>query len=231
MIGRFFALGCLVVLLAAGTTFGQSVQLPTYNYSTVNTTVSVPDGGTAVMGGVKRGAWGQTSRGVPIAGKLPFVGRPFGNRAIGSRQSAGMMSTTVQIIDFQELEEQLMGGRIGRHTGHVDASPLDRRASHLSQNVARQHRVDWLSPEPRPESPAGPSLEEIRRRNVLANQERGEEAVFFFEKAEKAEADGKANVAKIYYRMASTRAEGEFKDMILAKMESLSSENLAARER
>ena len=60
-----------------------------------------------------------------------------------------------------------------------------------------------------------------RRRNVLAGQERKQEAVFFYEKGNAAFTSGKLNVSKIYYRMAANRAEGQLKAEILGKLHSV----------
>ena len=58
---------CVFSLLTLSTSVGraQVVQLPTFHYFTVNTTVSVPDRGSVYLGGVKRGAIRSSSRGIP----------------------------------------------------------------------------------------------------------------------------------------------------------------------
>ena len=50
---------------------GTTVQLPTFNFVTVTTTVSVPDGGTVLLGGIKRLSEGRNERGVPVLSKIP----------------------------------------------------------------------------------------------------------------------------------------------------------------
>ncbi len=47
-------------------THGMTVQLPTFSFVTVTTTVSVPDGGTVLLGGIKRLSEGRNEFGVPI---------------------------------------------------------------------------------------------------------------------------------------------------------------------
>ncbi|MBQ6108570.1 MAG: hypothetical protein IJK97_10210, partial [Thermoguttaceae bacterium] len=49
----------------SGSTTGTTVQLPEYSYVTVTTTVSVPDGGTILLGGIKRLSEGRNEKGVP----------------------------------------------------------------------------------------------------------------------------------------------------------------------
>ncbi len=66
---------------------GTTVQLPTFNFVTVTTTVSVPDGGTVLLGGIKRLSEGRSERGVPILSKIPYINRLFRN--IGHRPHDG----------------------------------------------------------------------------------------------------------------------------------------------
>ena len=51
------------------------LQLPTFSFVTVTTTVSVPDGGTVLLGGIKRLSEGRNEFGVPILSKLPYINR------------------------------------------------------------------------------------------------------------------------------------------------------------
>ncbi|MHB8969733.1 MAG: type II secretion system protein GspD [Pirellulaceae bacterium] len=83
---------------------GTTVQLPTFIYTTVSTTVSVPDGGTVLLGGIKRLNEGRTERGVPMLSKLPYINRLFKNVGIGRETQSLMMMVTPRII-IQEEEE------------------------------------------------------------------------------------------------------------------------------
>ena len=87
---------------------GTAVQLPTFSYVTVTTTVSVPDGGTVLLGGIKRLREGRNEFGVPILNKVPFVNRLFKNVGIGRETQSLMMMVTPRII-IQEEEEQKLG--------------------------------------------------------------------------------------------------------------------------
>ena len=58
-----------------------TVQQPVIETVNVSTTVSVPDGGTVLMGGIKRLKEGRTMSGVPILNKIPYVSRLF--RTVG----------------------------------------------------------------------------------------------------------------------------------------------------
>jgi general secretion pathway protein D len=57
------------------------VQLPETESSTLMTRVSVPDGGTLLMGGQRVTVEVEKEAGVPILSKIPVVGRLFSNRS------------------------------------------------------------------------------------------------------------------------------------------------------
>jgi general secretion pathway protein D len=83
---------------------GTTVQLPTFAFTTVSTTVSVPDGGTILLGGIKRLAEGRSERGVPMLSKIPYVSRLFRNVSMGRDARSLMLMVTPRII-IQEEEE------------------------------------------------------------------------------------------------------------------------------
>jgi len=89
------------------TSTGTTVQLPTFSYVTVTTTVSVPDGGTGLLGGIKRLSEGRSEFGVPLLNKLPYINRLFKNTAIGRETQSLMMMVTPRIIIQEEEEEKL----------------------------------------------------------------------------------------------------------------------------
>ncbi len=84
---------------------GTTVQLPTFANTTITTTVSVPDGGTVLLGGIKSMSEGRTERGVPFLSNIPYVNRLFTNVGIGRETNSLMMMVTPRII-IQEEEEQ-----------------------------------------------------------------------------------------------------------------------------
>jgi general secretion pathway protein D len=86
---------------------GTTVQLPTFQVITVNTTVSVPDGGTVLLGGIKRLSEGRNEFGVPLLSKVPYVDRLFRNVGIGRQTESLMMMVTPHIIIQEEEEERL----------------------------------------------------------------------------------------------------------------------------
>ena len=92
---------------SATTSEGITVQLPTFAIVSVSTTVSVPDGGTVLLGGIKRLSEGRNEFGVPILSKLPYINRLFKNVGIGRETQSLMMMVTPRIIIQEEEEERL----------------------------------------------------------------------------------------------------------------------------
>jgi general secretion pathway protein D len=92
---------------ATTTTDGVTVQLPNFSFVSVTTTVSVPDGGTVLLGGIKRLSEGRNEFGVPLLSKLPYIDRLFKNVGIGRETQSLMMMVTPRIIIQEEEEERL----------------------------------------------------------------------------------------------------------------------------
>ena len=86
---------------------GTTVQLPTFAFTSVITTVSVPDGGTVLLGGIKRLREGRNERGVPMLSKVPYISRLFRNVGIGRDAQSLMMMVTPRIIIQKEEEAKL----------------------------------------------------------------------------------------------------------------------------
>jgi type II secretory pathway component GspD/PulD (secretin) len=83
---------------------GFSVQLPIVQQAAVSTTVSVPDGGTLLLGGIRVTEESEVERGVPILNKVPYINRLFRNTATIKDTQTLMLLVTPRII-IQEEEE------------------------------------------------------------------------------------------------------------------------------
>jgi general secretion pathway protein D len=90
---------------------GTTIQLPEFIFTTVTTTVSVPDGGTVLLGGIKRLREGRNEFGVPILSKIPYINRLFKNVNLGRTTDSLMLMVTPRIIIQEEEEERLLGTR------------------------------------------------------------------------------------------------------------------------
>lgn len=156
---------------------GTTVQLPTFSFFTVSTSVSVPDRGSASLGGVNRMSSGSSTYG-------PFPT----NRASGTGASAGGMSVHVTIHDFDAMDTAVLR-QAGMTPAQIDSLRLGK-----TQN----------------ESVAG-SVADVRRQQIAAFDKQQQEAADYLRRGQAAEAEGKTNVAKIFYQMAARRASGELK--------------------
>ena len=90
-------------------TQGVTVQLPIIATTSVSTVVSVPDGGTILLGGIKRMTERRTERGVPFLSNVPYINRLFKNVSIGRETSNLMMMVTPRIIIQAEEEAAQIG--------------------------------------------------------------------------------------------------------------------------
>ncbi len=91
---------------------GVTIQLPVLATTSVNTVVSVPDGGTILMGGIRRMRENRIERGVPLLSSIPYVNRLFTNVGVSRETTNLMMMVTPRII-IQEEEEQKQIGVFG----------------------------------------------------------------------------------------------------------------------
>lgn len=122
---------------------GVTIQLPTISVFNVNTVVSVPDGGTMSLGGVSRYSGGQTSRGLPGFGGIPYVNRPFRNQAFGYDASSSRASVSVQIISLEEqaavvMREAERRAALRQPTDPNGSVEIQKRADFLSRHMGRK---------------------------------------------------------------------------------------------
>ena len=198
---RLSPIAVLGPLLIATSLGAQTVQQPVFEFFSTNTTVTVPDGGAALLGGVDSARFGSTSRGVPVLGKLPGVGRLFNNRAIGSEMNSSRNYVRARIIDLREMDEAILGsgastsgaypvvtrsaqGGIDQVGRQNDAT--ENAARFLSQNVGRRAAAPPTASARQTLEPATPVS---RARTLLA---RGDAAL----------AEGKIELATQYFREA-----------------------------
>ena len=88
---------------------GVTVQLPIIATTSVSTVVSVPDGGTILLGGVKRSTESRDEQGLPFLSNIPYVNRLFKNVGIGRTTTNLMMMVTPRIIIQAEEEAKQIG--------------------------------------------------------------------------------------------------------------------------
>ena len=84
------------------------IDLPRVRVQDFKTTVSVPDGGTLLLGGTRQFMEGEAETGVPILSKIPIIRRLFNNRATVRRANNLLILIRPKII-IQTEEEHLLG--------------------------------------------------------------------------------------------------------------------------
>jgi hypothetical protein len=215
----------LVALLAsAESILAQTVQLPTFNFFGVSTTVSVPDHGTAVMGGNTTSFSGSNSRGLPLLG--PTTGPLFNNRGIANGGTASRFSVTAQIHDMDTMDRALLGGM------SADEFRQQVRNNTPPARVAGAAAV--------PQLPGDPNLGPIRGighfpgftcvlrdcpptpEEIAARDKRQQQAEEQLSMGQAMAARGKVSLAQSYYRMALNNANGDLRNKVLQAQAELS---------
>ena len=220
-----FGLTASVWLVVAPDVSAQTVQLPTFSFTGVGTTVMVPDRGAAYLGGISRAATGRSEFGVP---GMAFPG--FQSRGIGQDRSATSFWATATIHDFDAMDQALLNtpspdGFVRTYPGTSHGLPAPpvaiagRTFQRKSANLAGNWRVERDVPAP------VSNVAEEQANRAIRQAMRSDEADNFFARGQQAEADGKPNVAKIYYQMAVRRAAGDLKQQAQARLDVVSGRN------
>ena len=90
------------------------VQQPEIQITEVRTTVSVPDGGTLLLGGQTVAGEIELEQGVPVLSKIPFLKRLFTNRSMAKDEQVLLILVKPTIIIQREIEAAqfpLLSGR------------------------------------------------------------------------------------------------------------------------
>jgi general secretion pathway protein D len=92
------------------------LQQPTVAITQIRTTVSVPDGGTLLIGGQTLNGEIDREEGVPMLSKIPFLKRLFTNRSMARDDQILLILIRPTIIIQREKEQEqfpLLGSRVG----------------------------------------------------------------------------------------------------------------------
>ena len=81
------------------------IQIPTLSSQRIMTTVSVPDGGTLLIGGQKLASESEVDAGVPILSKIPLLKRVYSSRAAVKDEQTLLMLIKPKIFIQSEQEE------------------------------------------------------------------------------------------------------------------------------
>jgi len=108
----------LIRLLTFGTSYSSSdangqlleavgvIQLPEVEIQDLQTTVSVPDGGTLLLGGQKSSGEVEREKGAPLLSKIPIINRAFTNRGKIRDETTSLLLIKPKIIIQREEEER-----------------------------------------------------------------------------------------------------------------------------
>lgn len=92
--------------LPSGNSPGAFVTLVQQQSTRVNTTVSIPDGGTVLLGGTKLAGEIEVDAGVPILSKIPILKRAFTNTSLVKDTQTLLILMKAKIIIQREAEEE-----------------------------------------------------------------------------------------------------------------------------
>jgi general secretion pathway protein D len=92
-----------------------AIQSPSFSQKTVSTQVTVQDGDTVAIGGIIQETNAESSSGIPILHKLPYIGALFGTKSISKDRSELVIFLTPRVIydtnqvmeATQELKDQM----------------------------------------------------------------------------------------------------------------------------
>ncbi len=174
-----------------GRSDAQVVQLPTTRTTSYIGSVSVPDGGTASLGGVRYG-------------RSNVQRSPLGY-SYAHRSSAASMSVSVQIIDLKAMDDAILTMNSPVAAGQTvlssDSPAADGGRNFLSGTTIGSYKTGSSRPAPdawhrmmaaghaSAKSPSHPGAVEAKIRDCLR-------------RGKAAESSGRVQAARVYYRMA-----------------------------
>jgi hypothetical protein len=167
----------------------QTVQLPSFRFFGVSTTVLVPDRGAAVLGGNSTAYSGSQSRGLPLLGGAGPLGQ---SRGIAQGGTTGQMSVTAQIHDLEAMDTAVLGMPVAQFRQQVAGqAPITPRAE--STRLAG--------------STALPAAQQQAKDQQLAREH--------FDLAREAYQNGKIKMAQSFLKIALQHDQGELCERIL----------------
>jgi hypothetical protein len=170
---------------------GITLQLPTFSFFSVATTVVVPDSGGAYMGGMRRASSGRNRFGSPLT---------RGQGAIGCERQAANLHVHAQIHDLDGMDKALRGS----------ASPVLAKSSPLAQRLAAAQAANNARPLA--------SLQDLQKQRAAAADAQQADAADYLRRGKEAQLAGKTSLARTYYQMALRRASGALRDEIAAML-------------
>lgn len=208
----------------------QFVQLPTFTFFTVSTTVSVPVSGRGVVGRVYRRGSASVTRSLPWMSRLPAASRLARTRAISTETTSSVGSVGATLLDLAELDDATLAAAkvarrgLARHAGDASEAKALRLSGHVAPAAAPQDR-------PRDQPLGGPvkSVAEIRRLNAIEDARREQALLRYWEQARAAERAGRLGAARCNYQLLARRAEGRLRRAAQVRLAALNESAEVAR--
>jgi hypothetical protein len=209
------------VLLPVAEVRGQAVQLPTFGHFTVSTTVSVPDGGTMAIAGNRH-----LSESYAFGARRPLFG-PLGTWRTSRRSLYDeQVGVSAAVTDLRQHDARILAEAAARSSVRADRDRGEPTlalgagssgSSPAADGPGRSERID----------PGHFSVDELRRQREEAESLKQQEARAWFQRAVVAERDGKAAVARAYYRNALRDADEALREEIAARLRSAAEDRVA----
>lgn len=92
--------------VTGGKSFPNTVTLPAFKAQEIETTVTIPDGGVAVMGGLIQDEEDNRIERVPKLGKIPVIGRAFSNHQVKRKKSYLLIFVKAREKGYQSHERK-----------------------------------------------------------------------------------------------------------------------------
>jgi len=94
---------------------GTSINSPSFSQRNVSTQVTVQDGDTIAIGGIINETTTDTSSGIPLLDRIPYIGAAFGNKSTSKKRTELIIFLTPRVIydtnqisdASQELKEKM----------------------------------------------------------------------------------------------------------------------------
>lgn len=107
-----------ITAIAGGTAVNSAalqsfIQRPTVTVTQVNTSVTIPDQGTCLLGGQRIANENEVETGVPILSKIPILGRLFDNRITNKTEQTLLILMKPTVLIQNEEEERQFPGLVG----------------------------------------------------------------------------------------------------------------------
>jgi hypothetical protein len=193
----------LLTLAWASPALAQTIQLPSFNVFSVDTTVLVPDSGPAPVAGNRRTSSSTNS----------FGGFPRQRATASDRQVTGA-HVIAKIHETQEVDEALPQSSA---VVKAPTTPTTRTTTARTMATAEVVADSKLA-----------SVDELRRQRDAQAMTEQQAARLVFERGRLAQAARKPDVATVYYRSAAKRATGALRQEILAAWRSMNAAATAA---